>query len=210
MLKEHYNTVYCDLDGTLIDDKMRHYKCYENIVKKYGGKAVSIEEYWNDKRNKVNRHILLEKTHFKGSYEQYLQEWNLTIENDEFMQYAVLKDGVYEALKWMHSISDKVCLVTMRQNGNMLEKQLKVLSIYDEFDEICKAMPYQDKKSKVVRITAGESNLVIGDTEDDGEFAKEIKADFLALSSGLREEKYLTSANLIIDSWPLFLLQDIS
>ena len=64
--KKRFNYVFCDLDGTLLEDKQRHYECYKAIVKKYGGNCIPLDEYWNDKRNKVKRTVLLEKTGFQG------------------------------------------------------------------------------------------------------------------------------------------------
>ena len=64
--KKRFDYVFCDLDGTLLEDKQRHYECYKAIVKKYGGNCIPLDEYWNDKRNKVKRTVLLEKTGFQG------------------------------------------------------------------------------------------------------------------------------------------------
>lgn len=204
-LEKKFRYIFCDLDGTILDDKMRHYYCYKAIVGKFGGICIGADEYWQDKRNKVKKTVLLEKTHFGGTYDDYLASWNEMIEADEFIRYETLKDGAIDALKWMANHSEQLYLVTMRQSRNQLEKQLNNLRIREYFDELVLGKPKTEKKSDLIPAEFGDNSLVIGDTEADEQLAKKIGAEFMAVTSGIREKKYFYSANYYIDSWEKFL-----
>ena len=139
--------VFCDLDGTILDDKLRHYNCYRDIVRKFGGVPIGIEEYWEDKRSMVKRTVLLEKTKFQGTYQQYLDDWLARIEEKHYLSYEILKPKSKETLEFLRTKSDKVILVTMRQKRDALLQQLQELKILSCFDEIIVGNALFQKKS---------------------------------------------------------------
>lgn len=191
-----YDYVLWDLDGTLLDDTKRHYACYLDIVTKYGGTPVSEERYWELKRNKIKRTILLEETAFKGTYEQYLDEFIARIEQTGYLQKEFLRPGASELLGELHAIAGKIVLVTMRNHPDNVETQLQWLGIRTLFDEVLTGKSLQgQKKLDVVRNAIpgiGDKHvLVIGDTEDDERLAEGVGADFVAMVNGLRDKKYL-------------------
>ena len=69
-----FDIIFCDLDGTLLEDKKRHYECYKDIIIQYGGNPISKDEYWNGKRHKIRCDDLLKKSEFKESMELYRRE----------------------------------------------------------------------------------------------------------------------------------------
>ena len=91
--------IFVDLDGTLLDGKIKHYMCYSDIIKKYGGTPICIDEYWEMKRNKIKRDKLLDITDFKGRYNQFLNCWIDNIEKDEYLKYDKLKPRSKEMLE---------------------------------------------------------------------------------------------------------------
>lgn len=191
-----YDYVIWDLDGTLLDDRKRHYACYLDIVEKYGGTPVSEERYWELKRNKIKRTVLLEETAFEGTYQQYLDEWIDRIEQVGYLRRAVLRPGAEELLKKLRAAAVKVVLVTMRNHTECVEQQLQWLGIAGYFDGIFVGKSLQgQKKADVVSAAIpdikGKRVLVIGDTEDDEQVAKSLGADFVAMTTGLRDKKYL-------------------
>ena len=191
-----YDYVIWDLDGTLLDDRKRHYACYLDIVEKYGGTPVSEERYWELKRNKIKRTVLLEETAFEGTYQQYLDEWIERIEQIGYLRREKLRPGAEELLKKLHTAAEKVVLVTMRNHTERVEQQLQWLGIAGYFDAIFIGKSLQGQKKTDVVSTAipdiAEKHvLVIGDTEDDEQVAKSLGADFVAMITGLRDKKYL-------------------
>ena len=187
--KKRFNYVFCDLDGTLLEDKFRHYECYKAIVKKYGGNCIPLDEYWNDKRNKVKRTVLLEKTGFQGTYDDYLSEWLALIETPEFLKYETLKPDTLSFLEWLGDNSEHIVLTTQRRNRENLLCQLENLGISGYFEEVVSG----NHKTDILDGKYNKDSLVIGDTEADEETAKRLGCTFIAVTSGLRNEKYLTA-----------------
>ena len=187
--KKRFDYVFCDLDGTLLEDKQRHYECYKAIVKKYGGNCIPLDEYWNDKRNKVKRTVLLEKTGFQGTYDDYLSEWLALIETPEFLKYETLKPDTLSLLEWLGDNSEHIVLTTQRRNRENLLSQLENLGISGYFEQVVSG----DYKTDILDGKYNKDSLVIGDTEADEETAKRLDCTLIAVTSGLRNEKYLTA-----------------
>lgn len=187
-----YKYIFCDLDGTLLDDKMRHYLCYFDIVHMYGGNPISIDEYWCDKRNKVKRTELLEKTGFKSTYDIFYNEWIQRIEQEKYLSYEVLKPNISKAIEYIKQYVEKFYLVTMRNCEDNLMRQISYLGLKDYFDSIYIGKTELGRsKADLIDKYYGTSALVIGDTEDDMMLAKKIGSPFLAITNGLRNQKYL-------------------
>lgn len=185
-------TIFCDLDGTLLEDKMRHYRCYLDIVALYGGTPIGLDEYWNDKRNKVKRTILLEKTNFGSTYDVFYNEWMQRIEQKEYLKYEVLKPRIKMVLSYLTQFVEQLNLVTMRNNKKNLIDQIESLDLESYFNHIYIGNPVQKKKKMdLVDKYYGVLGLVIGDTEDDMLLAEKIGSPFLAVTNGLRTPKYL-------------------
>lgn len=194
-----YKVIFCDLDGTLFEDSERHYRCYCDIVSKYGGNCIDKETYWADKRNKINRKELLKKSNFQGSYEDYIQTWNEWIEQEKYLKFETPREKLDEILGLLRKTTEKLVLITMRQKKEALEKQLADRGLLSYFDEIIKGDPTREKKADLVAQQYGESALVIGDTEADGELSQRIGSRFIAVTSGLRERKYLYMADYFVE-----------
>ena len=187
--KKRFDYVFCDLDGTLLEDKQRHYECYKAIVKKYGGNCIPPDEYWNDKRDKVKRTVLLEKTGFQGTYDDYLSEWLALIETPEFLKYETLRPDTLSFLEWLRDNSEHIVLTTQRRNRKNLLSQLEKLGISGYFEEVVSG----DNKTDILDGKYNKDSLVTGDTEADEETAERLGCNFIAVISGLRNEKYLAA-----------------
>lgn len=191
-----YDYVIWDLDGTLLDDRQRHYACYLDIVEKYGGTPVSEDRYWELKRDRIKRTVLLAETGFKGTYQQYLEEWMERIEQTAYLRLEQLRPGAVELLEELPSVAGRVVLVTMRNHKERVEAQLQWLGIAKFFDDIVVGKSLQGQKKADAVVAAfpdivGKHVLVIGDTEDDEQVAGRLGADFAAMVTGLRDRKYL-------------------
>lgn len=196
-----FESVFCDLDGTILDDGLRHYNCYKDIVKKYGGKCIEFEEYWQDKRNRVKRTELLIKSNFGGTYEEYLNAWNEMIETEKYLKYEVPKLHAFETLQWLKDNSDHLILVTMRQRENTLLKQLTCLGIIDFFEIIKCINPIKGKKSDIISTKYNKRSIVIGDTEADKELAIASGCEFIAVTDGLRSKEFFGHEKYCINSF---------
>ena len=67
------------------------------------------------------------------------------IELPKYLSLDTLKPNVAETLSKWQKLTQKITLVTMRQNRKNLCAQLKKLSIYNHFDEIIDCPPTKKK-----------------------------------------------------------------
>lgn len=189
---DEYSCLVFDLDGTIIDGEKKHYACYRSIIEYYGGIPISREEYWRLKRNKIKRTVLLEKSCFQGTYEQYSSMWIENIERYEYLKLDILPVDNLSALYRIKKSGKKMKLVTMRHNSENLYRQLNELHLTDFFDEICVVNALSNgHKYDAFEKKAKEKMLFIGDTEEDELSAAMLNSDFCAVTSGLRAKEYL-------------------
>lgn len=205
-----YDIILCDLDGTILEDKRRHYECYKDIISCYGGRCVSIEEYWEGKRNKESRKELLRKSEFKGTENQYLKMWGENIETEKYLAYEKMRPGMCDTLSFLKRCTRLLILVTMRKNQQNLERQLCELNIKDFFDAVyCGDAGIKKRKKDLKLENAGKGILVIGDTEDDMFLAKEMEGEFIAVTDGLRDRRYL-DAQYYVENLNIKNLHDVA
>lgn len=187
-----FDYIFLDLDGPLLEGKYRHYKCYEDIIRKYGGTALEIDYYWELKRNKITRDIVLEKSNFKESYEIFFKEWMNNIEDEKYLNLDSLKPEVVETLKSWKNITDKIALVTMRQNRDYLLNQLNFLGVLPLLDEVIDCPPQRkNTKYKALKDKIFNNAIFIGDTEEDTNTAKMLNIKSIGITTGLRKKEFL-------------------
>ena len=187
--------IITDLDGTILDDSLRHYRCYVDIINSFGGKCISQQDYWDAKRDGLNRRELLRLSCFRGTYDDYLNSWVNLIETDEYLQFETLKNNALDTLIFLKDNSEKLILATMRQNRENLIRQLKKLNIFDFFDEIITANPLLTTKAEGLMKYYGDIGYFIGDTEADLSAGQAIGFSFIFVEDGIR------NANRNIDAF---------
>ncbi|MCI9380435.1 MAG: HAD hydrolase-like protein [Dorea sp.] len=189
-----FDIIFCDLDGTLLEDKKRHYECYKDIIIQYGGNPISKDEYWNGKRHKIRCDDLLKKSEFKESMELYRREWIQRIEQEKYLSFQILKPRISKVINFFKKNVKQVNLITMRKNKKNLIDQLTKFGIIESFDSIYIGTAESDnKKSDLIDGYYGKKTLTIGDSEDDMELAMKIGSSFLAVTNGIRIQEYLNA-----------------
>lgn len=187
-----FDYIFLDLDGPILEGKKRHYQCYKDIVELYGGNVLDIDLYWDMKRSKITRDILLNQSNFQGTYTIFFEEWMKHIEDEKYLVWDTLKPQVVEVLNTWKKFTSKIVLVTMRQNRNFLLQQLKNLKVYDFLDEIIDCPPQiQNTKFEALKNKEFNSAIFIGDTEEDTKTAKMLNIKSIGITNGLRKKEFL-------------------
>ena len=187
-----YDYIFLDLDGPILEGKSRHYKCYIDIISRLGGIPLDLNIYWDMKRSKITRDIILEKSDFEASYSDFFKSWMKNIENEKYLKLDTLKPQVIETLEVWKKISNNIVLVTMRQNRNYLIQQLKDLNVYSFFDEIIDCPPQRENtKYEALKNKNFENAIFIGDTEEDTKTAKMLHIKSIGITNGLRKKEFL-------------------
>lgn len=188
-----------DLDGPLLDGMQRHYSCYRNILDEYGFRPIPVEQYWEMKRNRVDRRALLELSGARTLYNEFLNAWMDRIESREYLELDRLQNGVVDILSRWKRQGLRLFLDTMRNRPDNLSWQLDKLELLQFFEDVVVVGSQEDRTSKASkirpRLTGIDVNGVVwvGDTEADVVAARELGVRMCALTCGLRTREYLVS-----------------
>jgi phosphoglycolate phosphatase-like HAD superfamily hydrolase len=186
--------IFIDLDGTLLEGKLKHYNCYKDIILKDGGTPLDINIYWDMKRSKITRDVFLEKSKYKSTYNDFLMQWLENIESEKYLYYDKLKPDVINVLNKWTNYTNRIILTTMRNNHENLYRQLDNLKIRDVFDEIiiCRCQE-NNEKYKFVKNIKFTTAVVIGDTEHDITLAEKLNIQCIAVTNGMRKKEFLNT-----------------
>lgn len=186
-----------DLDGPLLDGMLRHYRCYCDILEGHGYSPISLERYWDMKRNKVDRRTLLECSDALPFYDKFLASWIERIEARSYLKFDRLQKRVINVLSKWKERKIRLLLATMRNNPSNLAWQLDRLNIYEFFDDFVVVGGGRDSANKASAVRpklAGlntDQVIWVGDTEVDVDAARELGIRVCALTCGLRSRDYL-------------------
>lgn len=189
-----FDYIFLDLDGPVLEGKRRHYQCYKDIIDAYGGDALDIDTYWDMKRSRVSRDLILRQSNFKGSYHDFFTAWMTNIEKEKYLKLDCVKPKAIETIKEWEDLSDKTLLVTMRQNRSCLINQLKNLGVYSVVHEVIQCPPQRkNTKYEALKDKIFTSAVVIGDTEEDTTTAKMLGIKSIGITNGLRKAEFLSA-----------------
>lgn len=118
-------TVILDLDGPLLDGKLRHYRCYADILAAHDYNPMPIDTYWKMKRMRKSRAEQLTVTGAEAIYDLFLNEWLTCIEKPEYLALDRVQHGAINQLSSWKKEGLDVILVTMRSSRKRLIEQLQ-------------------------------------------------------------------------------------
>jgi phosphoglycolate phosphatase len=191
-----FKTIIFDLDGTLLEGKLRHYHCYSDILRANGFIPVELERYWLMKRQRKDRYQQLVCSGAEKIYDQFLEEWIARIELQAYLKFDYLLPNVIEILTKLQQAGKQLILATMRSNEKNLFWQLEELGLKGFFPTIV-AVSHQQSSTKAAALV----NLIdqrriseylwIGDTEMDVNAARQLGVKVATVGCGLRTKDYL-------------------
>lgn len=194
-------TIFFDFDGTIIDISERYYEVYKAIAKDYVGENIlPMEEYWKKRCLGMSFVKVMEDIH-KVFNEMYLREqYRSLIEQHSFLSLdRKFKevDGVLAKLK----VESNIVLVSLRHNHDNLCRQLQQLKVDNIFDEVLTGSDNnysaQATKRRLIEnsLFRSEIKYAVGDTEVDIEAGRAAGCITVAVTSGIRQQKYLMDFN---------------
>ena len=194
-------TIILDLDGPLLDGRVRHYRCYSDILLENGFTPMPIDEYWEMKRQRIDRHKQLAVSGADGIYNDFLKAWMERIEEKKYLELDRLQPGAVQKLKEWKSSGVKLVLVTMRNNKSNLYWQLELFELLQLLHQVVVVGTTGEKSNKAdavkphIKQLSSESVLWIGDTEVDIKAALLLGVKACAVGCGLRTPDYLSTLN---------------
>ncbi len=181
--------LFLDLDGTIVDAKIRQYFVYRSCMDKMSCLPLEIEKYWKLKRRKTEIQELLSASDESADAQIFLDLRSNMIKDSDLYELDELIPGVSGALESL-SNNFNLKLLTARKNLEATKKQLKKHLIDEYFEEIICCG--RTNKEEVLLSSRGKT-VLIGDTEHDIISAKKAGCLSVAVTSGIREAEVLKS-----------------
>jgi phosphoglycolate phosphatase len=190
-----------DLDGTLIDSRERLYRLFQHLVP---ASALTFDEYWNDKRNKIDHRTILENK-FAFSEQDialFQKNWMDQVELPEWLSFDKPFKGVTEYLSELRK-QHELYLVTARQFETSVLMQLADYGWANIFTKIFVTAQKTEKTDLIKNALAtGAADWFVGDTGKDIETGKSLGMQTAAVLSGFLNREILMQyePDLIVDT----------
>lgn len=200
-------TIFLDLDGTLLDTSLRHYKLYRDILDKKelsdSESKLPPEKFWKMKRAGIKTRDILPLSFSEEVIASFEEEWLQKIEKKSYMQYDELFPGIKNTLYCLNKEFDLI-LVTLRNNRENLQWELSKLGLNSYFKFILSG---KGPKTKLVAdYLTGNHNekcMIVGDTEEDIKTGLELEMLTISVTCGIRSREFLEQFN------PDFFISDL-
>jgi len=191
--------IFLDLDETLINTSERHYKLYCNIIDELNLQIpLGKDEFWKLKRNGISTVEIL------GGIDPkiLLKCSEIWIENIESRNYLIHDKLFKDSLGLLSKLSsEKLFLITMRNNRENLIWELKKLGLYNKFNAVlsCSPLNNNDKTVPILEyieekdLCIDKNSIIVGDSEKDIITGKKLNLTTLAVVYGIRRKEILLS-----------------
>lgn len=180
-----------DLDGTLLDSRPRHMVALLQVAEAL---AVSLSEsdahaYFRLKCNGANGIEALRQLGIPAA-EDISRGWIEIIESEEMLALDLLYPDTLDTLNQQRARSNAFVLVTSRQNPAAVQRQIAMFGLEEYLEEIVIVDPRDSVRTKAAVTRHHNLSVIVGDTEIDCQWAKDLGAKFYASSFGFRSQSY--------------------
>ena len=191
-----FDYLFIDLDGPILETRLRHYWVFNSALTKLGLKTnLDLELYWELKRNKTPLHEILKLNLTSNKYHKELSiELLNLIESEEALDKDIVKTGAQDFLNNVRLYFKHVCLVTLRRNKRNTLDQLARLDLTQYFDSV--VIPEDtsnNPKYNALKNISFNTALFIGDTEEDFITAKKLGIKSVGILNGIRVKKLMSA-----------------
>lgn len=187
-MKNSMKKCFIDFDGTIVNNKKRLYQFFVDNLKNEHKECLDINEYWQMKKLAINEVEWVNKT-FSASYSvsEIGCKKARDIENDFYLSYEEIFDYSIDEIKRFKK-QYFVVLVTRRENEKGLQDELNRFKLADLFDDVIILKHGDEKKSDAIKkkYNVTDSDILIGDTEDDLYSGYELGCKTYFVLSGIR------------------------
>jgi phosphoglycolate phosphatase-like HAD superfamily hydrolase len=186
-----------DLDGTLLDTAVRHKVA---LAQAAASLEVSLphgflDRYYFEKCEGISGKQVLLRNNIPRA-EEVAKRWVEIVESPDLLKLDRLFPGVMETLSAMKKIGFNFTIVTVRQNQGQATKQIQAVGLAEAIDNVFVSSISIDGASPPSKseLTANLGiNAVVGDSEVDEEWARQLGVEFLTVASGIRSRKFWVS-----------------
>lgn len=184
--------IFFDLDGTLLDSKVRLYRLFQHLVPE---SQYSFEEYWELKKNKIGHKEIFEKHLLLDSFSVFEKSWLDKIELPEWLSLDKPFEGTTTFLNELKK-RHKLYVITARQFESLALSQLDEHGWLGFFEKIFVTGQIKEKFELIKSIeNISNEDWLVGDTGKDIQTGKQLGLNTAAVLSGFLSESNLISYN---------------
>ena len=184
--------IFFDLDGTLINSKMRLYRLFCDITSQ---NIFNFDEYWELKQAKNGHRFLTIKYlgYTETDFIEFERKWFSLIETEKYLNYDEPFDFTKNVLAKLKSQKFELYILTSRQFKEITLKQLFNLGLFPFFEKILITCGSKSKFDLVKEsgILLSYNDILVGDTGVDIDTAKALNIRSVAVLSGFRNREVL-------------------
>lgn len=185
------DTIFFDLDGTLVNPRWRLYRLFIELT----DCKLSYDGYWKLKDMGFNQSRMLREICFsKYSGEEFSRRWLENVEREDLLEMDVLFGDVAGAIAELKGLGIKMHVVTNRQCYKELESELQRLNIRDMFEKVISTFR-KCTKADAIRMAGIEIGkaIFVGDSAEDMDAALHLGISGVLIERGpLRTDKVKT------------------
>lgn len=176
-----------DLDDTLINTRIRHYKVVENFFVRHNRRFVDYKEYLKLRRDNISNSAIV-RMFDPGMSEAFQEHWQHSIEGQKYLQYdcPIVSTELLKQLKCRNYI---LGIVSLRSNSVTAIYQLKRIELYSYFDSV-NFLAHNAQTNPKIEILKDLSNKFkvagfVGDAETDKQAAERNNILFYGVKTGI-------------------------
>jgi len=209
-------TIFCDLDGPLIDVSDRYYQTYQlglariQALYQLHGLTLPIQflskhQFWQMKQDRTpDTEIAMRSGLQAEQIDYFLNGVRQLVNQPTLLEKDQLQPGVRWALAFLHSCGYRLAVVTLRSQSQAVELLQKYelahlfTAIYGTEEALTAYHNYAESKQRLLAqvlsdypLRPSERAWMIGDTEADVLAGQALDIPTIALTCGIRSASYL-------------------
>jgi phosphoglycolate phosphatase len=209
-------TIFCDLDGPLIDVSQRYYRTYQSALAQLQGQyrdqgcsllltPLSCRQFWEMKQSRISDVEIARQSGLQNrQIDDFLQRVRAIVNHPQVLAQDRVQPGVREALARLHRWGVQLAVVTLRSQA----QAVRILHQYDlahwfiyirgAKEHLAAYDNYAEHKQALLaeaiaqpEFSGRDEYWMIGDTEADVLSAQALGVSSIALTCGMRNHHYL-------------------
>lgn len=189
----HQRNIFFDLDGTLLDARMRLYRLFSDLVP---ASVLTFNEYWQLKREKKDhKYILGQLYHYSDeALAAFQQEWMERIETAAYLDLDKPFCNMVAKLQGL-AATNNLFVVSHRQHDESALYQLAKWQMDKYFQQVLITRQQSSKAALIQQHCTNlqPSDIFVGDTGEDIRTAQSLGIKSVAVLSGFLNREMLNS-----------------